>query len=157
MFTKRKARITLTIATLSAPAMSIASQVGARLGGIDTRPLYSTSPKAQPIPVTASMLSRIAPKTLRWLSTAIIRKHTAASRAVGSPNEPMVSRVAGLSTTMPAVFRPISPRNRPTPAPMAKRRLMGMLLSNHSRMRDRLMIMNNTPEMNTAPRAICQL
>ena len=94
---------------------------------------------------------------MRWLSTAIIRKHTAASSAVGSPNEPMVSRVAGLSTTMPAVFRPISPRNRPTPAPMAKRRLMGMLLSNHSRMRDRLMIMNSTPEMNTAPRAICQL
>ena len=38
---------------------------------------------------------------------------------------------AELSTMMPAVFRPITPRNKPTPAPMAWRRLTGMLLSSH--------------------------
>ncbi|MCY1549931.1 hypothetical protein D9M68_861370 [compost metagenome] len=157
MFTKRKARITLIMATLKAPAISMAIRVGARLGGIDTRPLYSTRPMAQPTAVTASMLKRMAPNTLRWLSTAISRKQAAASRAEGSPKEPMVSRVAGLSTTIPAVFRPIRPRNRPTPAPMAKRKLIGMLFSSHSRIFDRLMIMNSTPERNTAPRAICQL
>ncbi len=132
--------------------MSIAMKVGARLGGMETRPLYSTRPSAQPRAVTPSMLNRMAPNTLRWLSTAISRKHTAARIALGSPNEPMVSSVAGLSTTMPAVFKPISPRNKPTPAPMAKRRLMGMLLSSHSRIFDRLMIIKSTPEINTAPR-----
>ncbi|MNC92570.1 hypothetical protein D3C83_90230 [compost metagenome] len=88
---------------------------------------------------------------------AIIRKHTAASSGPGSRREPSLIRVAGLSTTIPAVFRPISPRNRPTPAPMAKRRLTGMLLSSHSRIREKVRIMNNTPDTNTAPRAVSQL
>jgi len=35
--------MTLIIATLKAPATSIARKVGARLGGIDTSPLYPTS------------------------------------------------------------------------------------------------------------------
>ncbi|CFU85954.1 hypothetical protein PARN21_4151 [Pseudomonas aeruginosa] len=32
-----------------------------------------------------------------------------------------------------------------------------MLLSSHSRTREKVSSMNITPEMNTAPRAICQL
>ncbi|MNP28878.1 hypothetical protein D3C76_1218770 [compost metagenome] len=88
---------------------------------------------------------------------AISRKQIAASSGPGSCSEPSLIRVAGLSTTMPAVFRPISPRNNPTPAPMAWRRLTGMLLSNHSRTFDKVRNMNSTPETNTAPSAVSQL
>ena len=51
---------------------------------------------------------------------------------------PRPTRVAGLSTTMPAFFRAISARKKPMPAEMPKRRDMGMLLMIHSRIRNRL-------------------
>ncbi|CRX23509.1 Uncharacterised protein [Klebsiella pneumoniae] len=157
MCTKRKARITLIMVTLNAPAMSIARKVGARLGGAENTPPYCTRPRAQPTRVTLRMLMRMPPNTRRYSSTAIIRKHSAASSGPGEVRWPSLIRVAGLATTMPAVFRPIRPRNRPTPAPMANLRLRGMLLSSHSRTREKVSSMNITPEMNTAPRAICQL
>ncbi|MNC83050.1 hypothetical protein D3C75_1368330 [compost metagenome] len=51
--------------TLNTPATSMAIQVGARLGGNDTNPPYSTRPRPQPARVTLMMLIRIAPNT-RW-------------------------------------------------------------------------------------------
>ena len=88
---------------------------------------------------------RMPPNTRRYSSTAIIRKHSAASSGPGEVRWPSLIRVAGLATTMPAVFRPIRPRNRPTPAPMANLRLRGMLLSSHSRTREKVSSMNITP------------
>ncbi|MNG31578.1 hypothetical protein D3C84_1174090 [compost metagenome] len=51
--------------TLNTPATSMAIQVGARLGGNENRPPYSTRPRPQPARVTLMMLIRIAPNT-RW-------------------------------------------------------------------------------------------
>ncbi|MNU01110.1 hypothetical protein D3C72_2444190 [compost metagenome] len=53
--------------------------------------------------------------------------------------------------------RAISARNRPIPAAMAERSGNGMLLTIHSRMRKIDSRKNNTAEMNTAPRATCQV
>ncbi len=69
----------------------------------------------------------------------------------------MPMMVAGLLTTMPALCRAISARNRPIPAAMAERRGRGMLLMIHSRMRKIDRMKNITAEMNTAPSATCQL
>ncbi|MNP47748.1 hypothetical protein D3C76_1418190 [compost metagenome] len=63
MCTKRKANTTAIMLTLNTPATSMAIQVGARLGGNENRPPYSTRPRPQPARVTLMMLIRIAPNT----------------------------------------------------------------------------------------------
>ncbi|MNW00729.1 hypothetical protein D3C71_1962620 [compost metagenome] len=49
--------------TFNTPFTSMAIQVGARLGGMENTPPYSTRPKPQPARVTLMMLIRIAPNT----------------------------------------------------------------------------------------------
>ena len=54
-------------------------------------------------------------------------------------------------------FKADQPQEQADPAPMAWRRLTGMLLSNHSRTRERVRAMNSTPDTNTAPNAASQV
>lgn len=65
--------------------------------------------------------------------------------------------VAWLLTTISALCRAISARNRPIPAAIAERSGRGMLLMIHSRILKIDSRKNNTAEMNTAPSATCQV
>ena len=70
---------------------------------------------------------------------------------------PTVTKVAGWSTTTPAVFNPINPKKRPIPAAMASFCDLGMLLIIHALTGKILRIKNKIPETKTAARAICHL
>ena len=58
---------------------------------------------------------------------------------------------------MPPVFKPIKPTNKPTPAPIAILRFIGMLFNIHCLNGVMLIITNKTPAKNTAPKATSQL
>ena len=80
-----------------------------------------------------------------------------ASQAIGSVSEPSPTRVASLATTMPADLKPRKARKAPMPAVIANFRLSGIALTIACRAPATLNTTNRTPEMKTAPRAVCQL
>ena len=69
----------------------------------------------------------------------------------------MVTIVPGDATTMPAPLKPINAINRPIPTPMAPFRQAGMASITICVMFVIARMKNNTPEINTAPKAVCQL
>ncbi len=157
MCTKRKARITLIMVTLNAPAMSIARKVGARLGGAENTPPYCTRPRAQPTRVTLRMLMRMPPNTRRYFEhgdhqEAQCRQQRAGRGEVAELDQGRRAGhhdAGGLQADQAEEQADSRTHGEPEAA--------GMLLSSHSRTREKVSSMNITPEMNTAPRAICQL
>lgn len=101
------------------------------------------------------MPQRMAPLTLSWSRTAVMSRPTIATQAVGLPSEPRVTIVASFGTTIPAVRSPRNARNVPMPAVIASLRLMGIAMTIALRAPMTLRTTNSTPEMNTAPSAVC--
>ncbi|MNN53778.1 hypothetical protein D3C81_1685580 [compost metagenome] len=155
--TNRKAKITLTRPMSSAPLMSSCRKVGARDGGIDITPPNGVKPITIETMVTTRMPISTAPRTARASSATIRAKPRVARIGAGCFRSPRPTMVAGLLTTIPALCRAISARNRPMPAAMAERSGNGMLLMIHSRMRKIDSRKKHTAEMNTAPSATCQV
>ena len=152
-FTKRNDITTLSIARSKAPSISIFIKVGAILGGIETNPPNSISPRKIENAVTRITPIRIAPGVFLTEREQIIRKPNAASKVSGFVKSPRLRNVALFETINPPFFKPIKPINKPTPAPIAIRRLRGMLSSIHLLNLVTLIIKNKTPAKNTAPRA----
>ena len=69
---------------------------------------------------------------------------------------PRPTRAASLPTTIPAFRKPRKARNAPMPAVMANYRPSGMARTMARRAPIMLRITNSTPEMKTAPSAVCQ-
>ena len=67
------------------------------------------------IRLTAKIPMIIEPGIPLLSNTAIIPKPTAANITGIDATSPSVTRVAGLSTTIPAFFRPMIARNNPIP------------------------------------------
>ena len=79
-----------------------------------------------PIIVVAKILITIAPGILS-LSRAIIKiKVSKASNTGADFKSPNPTKVAGLSTTIPAFFNPIIAKKRPIPAPIPNLRDLGI-------------------------------
>ena len=69
-----------------------------------------------------------------------------------SPNP---TKVAGLSTTIPAFLRPIIARNKPIPAPIPNFRDFGIAFIRYALHGDKLISKNKIPEQKTAANACC--
>ena len=156
-FTNKNAMITLIMATSNAPTISNCIKVGAKLGGAAIRPLNSTSPMAIAILVTLRIPIIMAPGTRRIERIAILKKLKPASKVWGCVKSPRDRKVAPLATIIPPLLRPMNPINKPTPAPIAIRKLREILSNIHLRRRVTLMITKIIPAKKTAPSAICQL
>ncbi|MNN65201.1 hypothetical protein D3C81_1806830 [compost metagenome] len=149
--------MTLTRPTSSAPAMSNCRKVGASDGGMDTMPANGVTPIAIDAMVTARMPISTAPRTFNDSRPTIRKKPRVARIGAGCLRSPRPTRVAGLSTTIPALCSAISARNKPIPAAMAERSGSGMLFTIHSRIRKIDNRKNITADRNTAPSATCQV
>ena len=86
-------------------------------------------------------------------SIAIAAKPTAASITGIEVTSPKPTRVAGLSTTIPAFLRPIIARKRPIPAPTPNFILFGILLIIQALAGVTDSNKNARPAINTAARA----
>ena len=95
----------------------------------------------------------IAPVTFLIANIKIRRKPIDASKVSIFLKLPILKKVASFCTIMPPVFNPIKPTNKPTPAPIAILRFMGILLSIHCLNGVMLMITNKIPAKKTAPSA----
>ena len=84
---------------------------------------------------------------------AIIAKPTAASITGIELTSPRPTKVAGLSTTTPAFFKPMIAKNKPMPAPTPNFILFGILLIIHWRAGVIDNIRNAIPAINTAASA----
>ena len=123
------------------------------LGGIETNPRNSTSPSKIDITVTRITPIRMAPGVFLTEREQITRKPNAASKVSGFVKSPRLRNVALFATIKPPFFKPMKPINKPTPAPIAIRRLRGMLSSIHLLNLVTLIMKNKIPAKNTAPRA----
>src|SRR3984893_9985260 len=122
-----------------------------------TTPAKDEMPSRMPAIAAPRMAMIIAPGTASRSSATITRKPAQANRVAGFFRLPRVTRVSGLAATIPASFSAMMPRKRPIPAEIAIFCDKGMASTIQERIRVRLRIRNNTPEMNTAPSATCQL
>ncbi|MNI55010.1 hypothetical protein D3C73_1099360 [compost metagenome] len=100
---------------------------------------------------------RMAPRTRKASSEAMMKKPRMANSGPWVVRSPRETLVAGWATTMPALDSAIIARNSPMPAAIALRRECGMPLTSHTRMPDIVNIKKITPEMNTAPSACSQV
>ena len=84
------------------------------------------TPKIKPIIVVARILITIAPGIFN-LSKAIINVNVNKANKTGADfKSPNPTKVAGLSTTIPAFLRPIIARNNPIPAPIPNFKDLGI-------------------------------
>ena len=105
----------------------------------------------------ASILITIAPGIFN-LSKAIIKVNVNSANKTGADfKSPSPTRVAGLSTTIPAFFNPIIARNNPIPAPIPNFKDLGIALIKYALNGDMLIIKNKIPEQKTAANACCHV
>ena len=104
----------------------------------------------------AKILMIIAPRTLKWCITTTIKKPKSASMTEGCLRSPKPTKVAGLSTIIPAFFNATSARNKPIPPPIANFNDIGIAFTIASRILNILIAINTRPETNTAANAVCQ-
>ena len=83
------------------------------------------------------------------------KKPPADKMTSGFSRLPTVNSVVSLATTIPMLFSAIRPRKKPIPAEMAIFCERGMLSTIQRRTGKSDKITQMTPEMNTAPSAIC--
>ena len=93
--------------------------VGAIEGGSATMPSNLTRPNSRLTTAVPSMPMRIAPGTLRAISTIVSTTPNSASSTGGDTNFPCVTNVAGCETTMPPIFKPMKAMNNPMPTAIA--------------------------------------
>ena len=107
--------------------------------------------------VVAKILKTIAPGTLS-LSRPIIKIKVRRANNTGADfKSPKPTKVAGLSTTIPAFFKPIIAKNNPIPAPIQNFNDLGMALIRYALNGEMLIIKNKIPEHKTAANACCHV
>jgi hypothetical protein len=154
--TRSSVRITVTMDRSKAARISSSRNVLID-GGAETRPWKSAAPVAQPRAVTASMPITTAPTVRRAESAAMSTNPSSMKIAGVAVRSPRPTMVASLATITPLPDRAMMPRKKPMPAEMPSFRERGMALISHSRIGSTDSAMKISPEMNTAPRALCQL
>ncbi len=105
--------------------------------------------------VTTKILIMIAPRTFNWCKTTIIKNPNSANNTVGCLISPKPTKVAWLSTMIPAFFSAISARNKPIPPPIANLSDIGIALTIASRILKKLIARKTRPETKTAAKAVC--
>ena len=151
--TKRKDIIILNIVISRAPIISNFRKTGEISGGKANTPSNFTRPKKILIKVTASIPIIIAPGVFLIERIDINKNPRPASNVGGFVKSPKLKNVAPLASMIPPFLSPIKPMNKPTPAPIAILRFIGMLSSIHLRKGVMLMIKNRTPAIKTDPKA----
>ena len=126
------------------------------LGGDEITPLNLIRSAATAIMVIVSIPMIIAPGIFLIDKAAIIRNPKAASSVSIFEKSPRANNVASLVIIMPPLFNPIIPINKPTPAPIAILKFMGMLEIIQLLRFVTLIIKNKIPAIKTAPKAISQ-
>ena len=156
MSTNRKVKTTTSMSMLSTCEKSNLQKIGDRLGGVEMMPLNLVIPIGIPIRAVAMMPISRAPGTFRMTRMPVRMRPITESRPGPLVRVPRSTSVAGLSTTMPPLFRPISAMNRPMPAPIAFRMDFGKAFTIASRTLVKVRITKMKPSMRTAVRANCQ-
>ena len=121
----------LIMAKSNACPISSFNKTGINEGGEETIPLNLIRLRANAMEVTKKIPITIAPGIFLIESTAITKKPIIAKIVSGFVRSPMLRRVASFEVIIPPLFRPIIPINKPTPAPIAIRKLKGMLSNIH--------------------------
>ena len=103
--------------------------------------------------VIIKMPIMIAPGIFLIDKAAIIRNPNEASIVSIFEKSPRANNVASLLIIMPPLFNPIIPINKPTPAPIAILKFIGMLAIIQLLRFVTLMIKNKIPAIKTAPSA----
>ena len=135
-------------------SISIFIKVGAILGGIETNPPNSISPRKIENTVTRITPIRIAPGVFLTEREQIIRKPNAASKVSGFVKSQSIRNVALFETINPPFFMPLKPINKPTPEPIAILMFNGILSNIHLLKGVTLIITNKIPAKKTAPSEI---
>ncbi len=142
----------------SAPSTSMWKATGAGLSGAPKKwPGSSVTPNGMPATVTAAMVIRNAPGTLR-ADRAVSRTSPArASSAAGRERSPSASALlAGFATTRPLSLKPRRAMKRPRPPLMAYLRFCGISRVIRSRMPSTVSTRKATPDHRTMPSAASQ-
>ena len=123
------------------------------LGTDPAIPSRSASPIIQAIIAITRIPITMAPGILRLLSTAMMMNPRPASNTGNEATSPSPTKVAGLSTMIPAFSKPMIARNSPIPAPIPSFMLFGIELMMYFRAGLTERMMNTTPATNTAVKA----
>ena len=154
--TSSSVRITLTMDRSRAARISSARRLD-RPGGRDTTPLNSAAPVSQPNTAMSSMPITTEPAMRRALRAAISTNPSNRNTAGGCVRSPRPTKVTSSSTITPLPESAIMPRKKPMPAQMPRFSERGMASINHPRTGNTDSAIKIRPEINTAPRALCQL
>ena len=149
--------ITLIIATSKAPRISNCIRTGMTSGGRANTPSNFTKFNETLIKVTINIPIIIAPGIFLIESIEMSKKPSPANKVLGFVKSPKLKKVAPLATIIPPFLSPMKPMNKPTPAPIAILRLIGILSSIHLLREVMLIIKNRIPAIKTAPRATSQV
>ena len=153
--TRKKTKITPIKLAVNRFSKFICINVGAIEGTVPMTPLNSFKPNAVAMPVITKILMIIAPRTLNWCITTIIKKPNNVNNTVGFLRSPKPTSVAGLSTIMPEFFKATKARNKPIPPPMANFNDIGIALTMASRILNILIAIKIKPDTKTAAKAVC--
>ncbi|MNS96241.1 hypothetical protein D3C72_1305300 [compost metagenome] len=113
------------------------------------------APVAIAIAVTPRMLTASAPGTRRTIRAVATTRPKSARSGPGAARWPSVTRVASLLTITPAFLSPMKAINYPMPAPIADRSTSGTPSTSRRLTPVTESSMKTSPEMKTAPRAVC--
>ncbi len=155
--TNKKAKITVNKPISRAPAISIFKKVGAMLGGAEKIPFgAATAPEMTPTRAVTTIPIKTAPLTRRIMSSTVTTKPNRVRRISFCIKSGLrATKVASDPMMICAFFRPIKAINKPIPAETACFMPAGITLMIVSRMRVAVKSRKITPEMKTAPSAVC--
>lgn len=120
-------------------------------------PFGVTIPVAYPTIVVANMPNKMPPGTFIAKSTTVKMIPATARRTMGLVKSLRVTKVASLSTIMPALFKPIKAMKRPIPLGIAFFKFDGMDFNIASLTLKKEKIINKIPSKNTAVKATSTL
>ena len=124
---KNRVKITVTIEADNAAPKSNANKcvIG---GGEDITPLNWPRPVTQAIALKATIPIIMFPLIFIFSITIIDINAPAPKRSKGLLRSPNVTRVTGWSAVSPIISKPITPKNKPIPAPIPSFKLFGIEL-----------------------------
>ena len=118
-------------------------------------PVNEVMPIGMPNKAVARIPMSNAPGTFFITSTEVMMMPIMPSKAVPWVMSPMLTKVAALSTMMPAFFSPMKAMKSPIPAPMARFSVAGMASTMSVRIFVAVMRMKRMPSMRMAVSANC--
>ena len=119
----------------------------------ETTPLKLPSPVSQAIALKATIPIIMFPLICIFSITIIDINAPAPKRSKGFERSPSVTRVTGWSAVSPIISKPITPKNKPIPAPIPSFKLFGIEFINQALIGVNEIIKKTTPATNTAPSA----